>query len=208
MKPARVQTKVQLEALVSKLNDHSKRVAAKLVEAKLIEAGEAAPAGGSAPPAAPASAASPAPAPPKGTPASPTEEKPAADGEEAVGVKAVVDQLNAIRGGQSFKEQKVMDELTRYFDGLEQSEQEALHAYLKGLAQIVSGQVEAGAAEEPSDHGVDMQASGKKTRNIKPNVTRKASTPAAAPVGAPVTKTIAPSKEDTTAPAPIIPKKR
>jgi len=206
MKTAHAQTKVQLEALVSKLNDHMKRVAAKL---KLVEAGEAAPAGGSAPPAAPASAASPAQAaPPKDTPASPTEENPATDGEEAVGVKAVVDQLNAIRGGQSFKEQKVMDELTRYFDGLEQSEQEALHAYLKGLAQIVSGQVEAGAAEEPSDHGVNMQASGKKTRNIKPNVTRRPASPTAAPIGAPVTKTIAPSKEDTTAPAPIIPKKR
>lgn len=206
MKTAHAQTKVQLEALVSKLNDHMKRVAAKL---KLVEAGEAAPAGGSAPPAAPASAASPAQAaPPKDTPASPTEENPATDGEEAVGVKAVVDQLNAIRGGQSFKEQKVMDELTRYFDGLEQSEQEALHAYLKGLAQIVSGQVEAGAAEEPSDHGVETQASGKKTRNIKPNVTRRPASPTAAPIGAPVTKTIAPSKEDTTAPAPIIPKKR
>ena len=129
--------------------------------------------------------------------------------EEAVSVQTIVDQLNAIRGGQSFKEQKVMDELTRYFDGLEDGEQEALHAYLKGLAQIVSGQIDAGSAEEPSDHGVATKTTGKVTRTIKPSVTRKQANPAnAAPQAAPIQRTAPTSKEDTSAPAPIVPKKR
>jgi len=208
---ARVQTKQQLENLVSKLNDHAKRV----TRARLFEVGEAAPAGGSAPAAAPASAATSAPAPsaPKGTPTSPSSDtdpsKDDNESEESVRVETIVDQLNSIRGGQSFKETKVMDELTRYFDALEDSEQDALHAYLKGIAQIVSGQVDAGAAEEPKDHGVATKSNGKVTRTIKPSVMRKAIAPASAHVGAPITRKAAPPpKEDTSAPAPIIPKKR
>jgi len=203
MKSARIDTKMQLEALVGRLNAHVKRVAAKLTEV-----GEAPPAGGSAPPAASAAPVA-TPAAPKGTPAAPTEptETPT---EVPVGVAAIVDQLNSIRGGQSFKEAKVMDELKRYFDALDEGEQEALHAYLKGLAQIVSGQVDAGSAEEPSDHGVSTASSGKTTRTIKPSVTRKPSpaNPAKAPAAVPISKVTSPSKENTAAPAPIVPKKR
>lgn len=203
MKPVRVDTKLKLEALVVRLTNHNKRVAAKL-----IEAGEAPAASVTAPaPAAPSAAT---PAAPKGTPASPSDptEQPA-EGENQVNVQSIVDQLNAIRGGQSFKEQKVMNELKRYFDGLEDGEQAALHAYLKGLAQIVSGQVDAGFAEEPSDHGVDMKTTGKVTRTIKPNVTLRQANPAnAAPKPASIQRITAPSKEDTSAPAPIVPKKR
>lgn len=121
-------------------------------------------------------------------------------------VESVVQQLNAIRAGKSFKDTLVQQELARYFDGLDDSEKEALHAYLKGLAQIVSGQIEAGQAEEPSNHGVETKKTGKKTRQIKPNVIKKSavkpSPTASAPLGAP--------KEDTTppAPGPIVPKKR
>lgn len=123
-----------------------------------------------------------------------------------VTVESVVQQLNAIRGGKSFKDTLVQQELARYFDGLDDSEKEALHAYLKGLAQIVSGQIEAGQAEEPSDYGVETKTMGKKTHQVKPNVVKKSavkpSPTASAPLGAP--------KEDTTppAPGPIIPKKR
>lgn len=197
MKPARVDTKQKLEQLVQRLNEHQRRV-------RLVEAGETvAPASGGA-------SAQPAPsAAPVGKAAQGPEtltKEPEPSGNSDVTVESVVQQLNAIRGGKSFKDTLVQQELARYFDGLDDSEKEALHAYLKGLAQIVSGQVEAGQAEEPSNHGVETKATGKKTRQIKPNVVQKAAskpTPAAgAPLGAP--------KEDTTppAPGPIVPKKR
>jgi hypothetical protein len=198
VKPARVDTKQKLEQLVQRLNEHQRRV-------RLVEAGEApAPTSGGA-------AAQPAPtAAPVGKAAQGPEtltKEPEAANSSDVTVESVVQQLNAIRGGKSFKDTLVQQELARYFDGLDDSEKEALHAYLKGLAQIVSGQVEAGQAEEPSNHGVETKATGKKTRQIKPNVVKKATqakpTPATgAPLGAP--------KEDTTppAPGPIVPKKR
>ncbi len=201
----RVNTKQQLEVLVSRLNDQNKRAAVRLVEV-----GDAPPAGGSAPPAAPATATPPAA--PKDQLATASDPLAATKEQPTVSVSNIVDQLNAIRGGQSFKEPKVMDELKRYFDGLEESEQEALHAYLKGLAQIVSGQVDAGSAEEPKDHGVETETSGKTSRTIKPTVTRKptAANPAKAPAPVPVARKAMPSKEDTTAPtsSPIVPKKR
>ena len=198
MKPARVDTKQKLEKLVQRMNEHQRRM-------RIVEAGEA-----PAPAAAPAAAqATPAKA-PVGKPAQAPEqlEKTADTEGSALTVDSVVQQLNAIRGGKSFKDTLVQQELARYFDGLEDSEKEALHAYLKGLAQIVSGQVEAGQAEEPSNHGVETKAVGKKTRQIKPNVVKKTAKPAAAP-GTAGPGLDAP-KEDTTppAPGPIVPKKR
>lgn len=202
MKPARVDTKQKLEVLVQRLDAHHRR-------ARLAEAGEGAP----APTAAPAAGASPqagqqkAPAgKPAATPESLPQTNPAPSSE--VTVEAVVQQLNTLRAGKSLKDTLVQQELARYFEGLDDSEKEALHAYLKGLAQIVSGQVDAGQAEEPSNHGVETKAVGKKTRQIKPNVIQKIAKPAAAPAAA-GPKLGAP-KEDTTPPSagPIVPKKR
>lgn len=197
MKAARVNTKQRLEALVSRLNEHQRRV-------QLVEA-EAAPA--AAPGVAP-TASAPAPSgAPVGKPAAPSPDAGAGEEQAEASVAEIIDQLNAIRGGRSFKEPQVEQELARYFDGLEPSEQDALHAYLKGLAQIVSGQVEAGSAEEPKDHGVEAVATGKKSRTIKPNVVKKAAAPHA-PVGTPAASPTAPPVEDTRSPAPIVPKKR
>lgn len=179
-KGVNVTTRLQLEELVSKLSHHAKRASRLLAEA------EETPAAASAAPE------------PEATPAV-TDAK--------VTVKTVIDQLNAIRGGRSFADEPVTNELTRYFDGLEPGEQSALHAYLKGIAQIVSGQVEAGSAEEPKDHGVATKATGKANRTVKPNVVRQKPSPAKA-AEVPVARVAAAPKEDTTPPAPIIPKKR
>lgn len=198
-KPARVDTKHKLEQLVHRLNEHQRRV-------RLVEAGEAA----AAPPAQSAPPAAAAPKSGSAAPTPPPLDKPPATEQPVNDVTAdsVVEQLNAIRGGKSFKDTLVQQELSRYIDGLDESEQQALHAYLKGIAQIVSGQVEAGQAEEPSNHGVETKATGKKSRQVKPNVVKKAAVaqkPAAVP-GAPASA----PKEDTTPPSvgPIVPKKR
>ncbi len=195
-KPAKVDTKQKLEQLVHRLNEHQRRV-------RLVEAGEAPAPGSQAP--APVNKGTPAPTPaPMSKSQAPEQSQAPTDD---VTVDTITQQLNAIRGGKSFKDTLVQQELSRYIDGLEESEQQALHAYLKGIAQIVSGQVEAGQAEEPSNHGVETKETGKKARQIKPNVVKKAPPPKPAAVaGAPTS----PPKEDTTPPAagPIVPKKR
>lgn len=199
MKAARVDTKQKLEALVQRLDAHQRRV-------RLAEAGEGAPAPAQAAPAA--TGAPPAQKAPAGKPAQTPESLPKGEDASAVTVETIVQQLNTLRAGKSLKDTIVQQELGRYFDGLDDSEKEALHAYLKGLAQIVSGQVDAGQAEEPSNHGVETKAVGKKTRQIKPNVVKKAPKPAAGPAAA--GPSLGAPKEDTTPPSagPIVPKKR
>lgn len=196
-KPARVDTKHKLEQLVHRLNEHQRRV-------RIVEAGETAPAAAAPPQPAPTAQKTGTAAPTPEPLDKPQEAAPVDD----VTVETIVEQLNAIRGGKSFKDTLVQQELSRYIDGLDESEQQALHAYLKGIAQIVSGQVEAGQAEEPSNHGVETKATGKKSRQVKPNVVKKAPT-AQKPVAVPGAPAGAP-KEDTTPPSagPIVPKKR
>jgi len=205
---ARVATKQQLEVLVSKLNEYTKRKPLREAETGVV--------GAPAPGAAPASAA-PAQGQQPQVQAAPaygaTEQDKSASDQEVDGIptiKNVIDQLNALRSGRSLKDADVKTQLERYFEGLEESEKEAMHAYFKGVAQILSGQVDGGAAEEPKNHGVATQTSGKRTKNIKPNVIRK-SNPKAPPAsaGAAASAVAAkPPSENTAPPAPIVPKKR
>lgn len=113
----------------------------------------------------------------------------------------VVDKLNAIRSGKSFKDEAIASRLDEYVESLSKPEKTALLAFLKGLAQIVTGEVEAKAAVEPGADpaGVKMEK-GEKTqeKSIKPNVIK-------APAKEKEKK---PSEEDTSGPVPITPKKK
>jgi hypothetical protein len=117
-----------------------------------------------------------------------------------VKVDDIVEKLNAIRAGRSFKDESIAAELNKYFTGLDAAERVALFAYLKGIQEIVSGVGTGEAAAEPSDPSpaVKMKREPKtQAIHIKPNVIRKSST-------AEPTKSV----EDTSAPtpAPITPK--
>ena len=193
MKSARVDTKQKLEALVQRMREQERRV-------RLVEASDVA--------TAARSTTQPATQGPVGKPAAASEQLGKNETETSdVTVESITQQLNTIRAGKSLKDTAVQQEIARYFEGLETSEQEALHAYLKGLAQIVSGQIDAGQAEEPRNHGVETKVTSKKSRQVKPNVVKKLApkptpTPGVSSLGAP--------REDTTPPSvsPIIPKKR
>jgi hypothetical protein len=90
--------------------------------------------------------------------------------------------------------------MEEYIGSLAKPEKVALLAFLKGIAQIVTGEISAQKAEEPSDQPADvkMQKGGKHdTKHVKPNVIKK-----------PATSKHSHPQEDTSAPAPITPKKR
>lgn len=205
---ARVATKQQLEVLVSKLNEYTKRKPLREAETGVVAG---APAPGAAATTAPAQGQQP-PAPASPAPSGTDQDQTANDQEEGgvPTIKNVIDQLNALRSGRSLKDAEVKTELERYFEGLEDSEKEAMHAYFKGVAQILSGQVDGGAAEEPKSHGVATQTSGKRSKNIKPNVIRKSTpkTPPASAGAAASAVAAKPPRENTAPPAPIVPKKR
>lgn len=112
----------------------------------------------------------------------------------------VVEKLNAIRSGKSFKDDAIASKLEEYVESLSKPEKTALLAFLKGLAQIVTGEVEAKAATAPASNPADVKMKKGETvqkKTIKPNVIK-------AP---PKEKKEKPAEEDTSGPVPITPKK-
>lgn len=142
------------------------------------------------------------------------EEKPApsktADAEKEklkkgeIETKDVIEKLNSIRSGKSFKDEQISAKLDEYVSSLNKAEKVALLAFLKGLSQIVTGEVEADTATNPADPEPDVEMKKgeeekQKSKSIKPNVIK-------APEKEKTEKK--PSSEDTSAPVPITPKKK
>lgn len=120
-----------------------------------------------------------------------------------VTTKDIVDKLNTIRAGKSFKDSAIEGKMDEYVNSLSQAEKTALLAFLKGLSQIVTGEISSDQAMDPSESpaSVEMKKSetGGEKRTIKPNVIK-------APEKEKVEKR--PSAEDTSGPVPISPKKK
>jgi len=117
--------------------------------------------------------------------------------------KDIVDKLNTIRSGKSFKDSAISGKMDEYVNSLSAAERTALFAFLKGLSQIVTGEIEPEQASDPSDKPANVEmkkseVSGEK-RTIKPNVIK-------APEKEKIEKK--PSSEDTSGPVPISPKKK
>lgn len=116
--------------------------------------------------------------------------------------KDIIDKLNAIRSGKSFKDEKVSAAMEEYVGSLSKAEKTALLAFMKGIAQIVTGEVPGQQATEPDSNPaqVSMKKGPEpaKTKHIEPNVI-KASAPKQKSTG---------GSEDTSGPVPITPKKK
>jgi len=117
----------------------------------------------------------------------------------------VIEKLNTIRAGKSFKDQNIKTAMESYVGDLDDAEKTALFAFLKGIAQIVGGEVEGKEALEPSDKPANVKMEKKPSSQkvtIKPNVIKKPS------AGEKPKERASKSPEDTTPPAPIVAKKK
>lgn len=122
-----------------------------------------------------------------------------------VSLEDVVDKLNSIRGGRSFKDENVSKKLNDYFEHLSKAEKIALFAFLKGLAQIVTGEVESSEILDPSNPPADVEmekSDSNKSVKIKPVIIKKPKKPEEKEKNDKKS-----SKEDTSGPVPITPKK-
>ena len=116
----------------------------------------------------------------------------------------VIEKLNTIRAGKSFKDQNIKTAMESYVSDLDDAEKTALFAFLKGISQIVGGEVEGKEALEPSDKPANVKMEKKPSSQkvtIKPNVIKKPS------AGEKPKEKASKSPEDTTPPAPIVAKK-
>ena len=117
----------------------------------------------------------------------------------------VIEKLNTIRAGKSFKDQNIKTAMESYVSDLDDAEKTALFAFLKGISQIVGGEVEGQEALEPSDKPANVKMEKKPSSQkvtIKPNVIKKPS------AGEKPKEKASKSPEDTTPPAPIVAKKK
>lgn len=114
----------------------------------------------------------------------------------------VVEKLNSIRSGRSFKDDNISMQMQQYFNDLNDNEKLALYAFAKGIAQIVTGEVPGQVAADPGQANpkIEMadQGSMKTVRHVKPNVIKRA----------PAAPAQAPSPENTAPPTPIVAKQR
>ena len=119
-----------------------------------------------------------------------------------VSVEDIIEKLNSIRSGKSFKDDSIMSSFKKYFDDLDKTEKTAMFAFLKAISQIVTGEVSAAAAVDPSEKPADIEmkkVGGQSSVSIKPNVIKSSEEK----------KEKKPSsKEDTAGPVPITPKKK
>lgn len=89
-----------------------------------------------------------------------------------VTVDQIIDKINTIRAGKSFRDGEIKMSLRSYFDTLDKAERVALLAFLKGISQVVSGEVPGERALEPSDPDPQVRMK-KSTGSYKVSVTPK-----------------------------------
>lgn len=118
-----------------------------------------------------------------------------------VSTEDIVDKLNLIRSGKSLKDEEIAAKMDEYVKGLTKPERIALLSFLKGLTQIITGEIPADDAADPSDSDANISMEkdkGSQKVTIKPTV-----------IKAPDVKSKStPSAEDTSGPVPITPKKK
>jgi len=85
----------------------------------------------------------------------------------------VIEKLNSIRAGKSFKEEEIKNKMEEYVKGLDKAEKSALLTFLKALSQIVTGEIKAANVIKPSDNPTEVTMEKEpavKRRTIKPVV--------------------------------------
>lgn len=124
-----------------------------------------------------------------------------------VEVEEIIEKLNTIRAGKSFKDENIKSAMESYFNDLDQAEKTALFAFLKGIAQVVGGEVEGTKAVEPGDKPANVKMEKKPSKEkitIKAKIIKKPSVDSGKEESGKEKK----SSEDTTPPVPIAPKKK
>ncbi len=80
-------------------------------------------------------------------------------GEERISFTMIRDELNTIRSGRSLRDKEIRAELKDYVTGLDTDERIALHAFLKGIGQILTAGIDSEQADEPSEEPHDIKMS-------------------------------------------------
>jgi len=72
-------------------------------------------------------------------------------------IGALIDKLNALRGGRSLKDPEVRKSFAQYLEGLTTQEKQSLLIFLTGIAQVLAGSAEGAEALDPGDVGLRVK---------------------------------------------------
>jgi len=120
---------------------------------------------------------------------------------DEISIDNVVEKINSIRSGKSFKDETVLAAFKKYFEGLKDTEKTALISFLEGISKIVTGEFSDDKIDDPSDapNNIEMKKTNDiQKKSIKPNVIKAPN----------IEKEKKKSAEDTSGPVPITPKKK
>jgi hypothetical protein len=95
---------------------------------------------------------------------------------EEISLENIVEKLNSIRSGKSFKDDYVMAQMEKYYGDLKDAERKALQAFLTGISQIVTAGVPGDQAPEPEEAPTNVQMIDKdkqQSKSVKPNIINK-----------------------------------
>jgi pyruvate dehydrogenase E2 component (dihydrolipoamide acetyltransferase) len=128
-------------------------------------------------------------------------EQPAGQKQQKITLAMIIEKLNSIRSGHSLKDADILQQMQQYFHDLNDTERLALYAFLKGIAQVVTGEISGKAATGPSDAppAVEMQPAGAAPAAPAPAPKTEAPAPAQA---MPAAQATPPVTEPATPPAP------
>lgn len=85
---------------------------------------------------------------------------------ENLTLKIVQDELNTMRSGKSVDNATVSGELEKYYNSLSVDERMDLYTYMSALAKIMTGEVSAEDAPDPSDEPEEKEKPEKKLSDI------------------------------------------
>lgn len=88
----------------------------------------------------------------------------------------IIEKINSIRSGKSFKDATVADHMEKYVNSLDAAEKTALLAFLKAIGEIVVADQQATTDPSAAPAEVAMkkdEPKGKEVHHIKPNVITK-----------------------------------
>ena len=73
------------------------------------------------------------------------------DTEGGYSFDSVITAINTLRAGRSLRDKEIKDELSGYYDRLDENEREILFLFLKELSKILTGAIDGDEAQDPSD---------------------------------------------------------
>jgi hypothetical protein len=125
------------------------------------------------------------------------------DTEGGYSFDSVITAINTLRAGRSLRDKEIKDELSGYYDRLDENEREILFLFLKELSKILTGAIEAEEAQDPSDpkHFFDIikREEGEEASKTSNDVEKKPETQQQAQAAIPVSD----EEEDTTPPIKV-----